>query len=724
MAKRSLLTPAGLFVFALAVRLLPWPTAIESGRVVFFGMDAWYHMRRVQLVFANGGWAPEFDPYVNFPHGAWPIWPPLFDSLVAWTLWPVYVSADWVAVEVAAALLPPVLGAFCVVLLYALARWLFDPVVALAAGLLLSILSAHFWYSQIGFLDHHVAVALLSTALLGSCMRVLEAATRLRAFVTGVLCAVGLLLWPGMLLHVGLVEGAMLIAMVASHESVARARSLAWTNAVALVVVLPACLGPVPGWSAFSPAVLSYFQPGFFLAGVLLSGACALLWQRESVVRSTAAKGAQLLGIGSALLAASVVVFPDLLVGAAESWRWLSKDEVFQGLVKESKPLFVAETGPDTWNAELRLTRFLYLLPIALAALGWHAVRSEKRAQFLLLIVWTLALASLTLLQRRFFNSLSPAFCLVLAWAGVTAWRKRPESLRAGAPAVLAAGTAVVILVVGLWPTLRGYRLPLQNLANALTEAPTRLPKPEFSRRVLIDAALWLRESTPPTAMPLDPAASPEYGIMAPWGYGHLLKYVAQRPTVVGNFGDDVGESNLRRVTAYFASRESDAVRILDDLHVRYVLVQTLGDVPPARLVGEAMRKRMSVDDSPGLRHHRLVYESGMTGEALESGRSEFRIFERVAGARLVGRAPPGAQVTASLGYESNRGRRGRYRTATKADSTGVYELRLPYASRGGPPGVVPEGPYFVQAAGSTASMPVDEQAVRTGARVPGPDLR
>ena len=127
MAKRSLLTPVGLFALALVVRLLPWPTVIENGRVVFFGMDAWYHMRRVQLVLANGGWAPGFDPYVNFPHGAWPIWPPLFDSLVAWTLWPVYVSADWFSVEVAAALVPPVLGALCVVLSWALARWLFDP---------------------------------------------------------------------------------------------------------------------------------------------------------------------------------------------------------------------------------------------------------------------------------------------------------------------------------------------------------------------------------------------------------------------------------------------------------------------------------------------------------------------------------------------------------------------------------------------------------------------
>jgi len=124
------LTAVGLFTLALAIRVLPWPTTVESGRVVFFGMDAWYHMRRVQVALANGGWPPGFDPYVNFPHGGWPIWPPLFDAVVTWILWPVHTVADWFVVEVVASLLPPFLGAACVVVLFHIARRLFDSAVA------------------------------------------------------------------------------------------------------------------------------------------------------------------------------------------------------------------------------------------------------------------------------------------------------------------------------------------------------------------------------------------------------------------------------------------------------------------------------------------------------------------------------------------------------------------------------------------------------------------
>jgi asparagine N-glycosylation enzyme membrane subunit Stt3 len=255
---------------------------------------------------------------------------------------------------------------------------------------------------------------------------------------------------------------------------------------------------------------------------------------------------------------------------------------------------------------------------------------------------------------------------------------------------------------------------------------------------VLLDAAVWLRDNTPPTDSPLSPGARPEYGILAPWGFGHLLKYVAQRPTVVGNFGDDVGEGNLRRVTAYFASREPDAVRILDDLRARYVLVQTLGDVPDARLHGEAMRKRLSVDDSPGLAHHRLLYESLLDSERMQLGRSEFRIFERVAGALVEGRAPPGAVVTARLAYQSNRGRRGRFETRAVADAAGRYALRLPYSTRGAPPGVRTEPSYALTAASAAGvaleaagvgedaapgRLVVSEADVRSGALVAGPDF-
>jgi dolichyl-diphosphooligosaccharide--protein glycosyltransferase len=730
------LTPVALFALALAVRVLPWPTVIESDRVVFFGMDAWYHLRRIQMVLTTTGWPAAFDPYDNFPAGGMPIWPPLFDAALAFALWPVHALGDWLAVERAAALVPPLLGALCVVALYRVALRLFDATVAAVAGLLLSLLSAHFWYSQLGFVDHHVAAALVATLLLGVAVSLLATLTgtapavgwRRGALAFGAGAALSLLLWPGLLLEVGLAELALGIGWMTRRERGAAIRgavALTLANGLAFVLVLPS------GWSAewvvwtdFSPAVLSRFQPWMFASLTLLTGVCALLWRRGTWGRTRQARVAHVLVLGLALLAASPVAFPELPAGGAEAWRWLAKDEVFQAMVMESKPLFIGESGFDRSNAELRLSRFLYLLPLLLGALAWHARGSAKRPALTLLIGWTLAFAAATLLQRRFFNSLAPAFAAVVAWSVVSLFRAAAVRVGGGRPGRVAATAVLLAACVWLFaPTLGAYRLPLSNLVAAARGTPMTVPRNELSRRVLIETAEWLRDNTPPTDAPLDPASRPEYGVMAPWGFGHLLKYVARRPTVVGNFGDDVGEANMRRATAYFVSREPDAVRILDDLRVRYVLTHTLADADPALLRGDAMRRRMSLDDSPGWRHHRLLYESRLEGDRAEIGRSEYRLFERVAGAHLRGRAPPGATVLARLGYESHRGRRGTFESAVAADAAGRYELVLPYATRGAPPGVRSEAAYEIYCEGRRALVAIAETDVQSGAAIAGPDF-
>jgi asparagine N-glycosylation enzyme membrane subunit Stt3 len=281
----------------------------------------------------------------------------------------------------------------------------------------------------------------------------------------------------------------------------------------------------------------------------------------------------------------------------------------------------------------------------------------------------------------------------------------------------------LVLCVWLLLPSLRPYKLPIDNWVSVLRGEPRSVPVNELSRRGLLDTAMWIRHNTPPTDSPLDPAASPEYGLMAMWGYGHLLKYAAQRPTVVGNFGDDVGETNLGLMAAYFASTEPGAVEILDDLGARYVLVGTLNDPTAELRLGQAMRKRLSLDDSPGLKHHRLVFESRLDATWLEIGRSEYRVFERVPGAVIVGSARPGATVTARLGYESNRGRRGRFESSVTAGDQGRYEIRVPYATRGGPPGLRPDPTYRVASQGRTESVVVNERDVRAGAEIAGPHL-
>ena len=71
-----------------------------------------------------------------------------------------------------------------------------------------------------------------------------------------------------------------------------------------------------------------------------------------------------------------------------------------------------------------------------------------------------------------------------------------------------------------------------------------------MARQQQVAMARWIALRTPPTSGWIDPGEPPEYGVLAPWGLGHLIEYVARRPTVTNGFGDDIGEVLVYAVTA------------------------------------------------------------------------------------------------------------------------------------------------------------------------------
>ena len=208
------MAPLGLALLSLLIRAMPATTVYANERITFFGMDAYYHMRRVAYGLARFPESLTFDPYINFPHGAKPIWPPFFDAAVSLGVLPFYSFGGIEAAESAAVWIPPLLGTATVLVLYFLTLRFFGFPVALLSGLLLAISSGHYWFSQIGFLDHHAAVALTSTIVLASSMGLLaqledpanETSTTRMALATGLAMALAFLVWPGSLLHVALAE--------------------------------------------------------------------------------------------------------------------------------------------------------------------------------------------------------------------------------------------------------------------------------------------------------------------------------------------------------------------------------------------------------------------------------------------------------------------------------------------------------------------------------------
>ena len=67
-----------------------------------------------------------------------------------------------------------VLFAATVVVLYLLARRFYSTSVAWLAGAILAVLPAHYYFSNIGFVDHHVVVAMLTLLMLAAAMSLLR----------------------------------------------------------------------------------------------------------------------------------------------------------------------------------------------------------------------------------------------------------------------------------------------------------------------------------------------------------------------------------------------------------------------------------------------------------------------------------------------------------------------------------------------------------------------
>ena len=119
---------------------------------------------------------------------------------------------------------------------------------------------------------------------------------------------------------------------------------------------------------------------------------------------------------------------------------------------------------------------------------------------------------------------------------------------------------------------------------------------------------------------------------------------------------------------------------------------------------------------------HRLLFESLAVPNRPDAV-GAFKVFEVVAGARIRGRARPGARGTARLGLRTNRGRSLVYENGASADGAGRWEIPVPYANRGQPGSTAVGDSYSILCEGEQRRVIVTEAAVQQGLAVVGPRL-
>jgi dolichyl-diphosphooligosaccharide--protein glycosyltransferase len=712
---------SGIVLLALGLRLLGFPEVFVGDDVVFRLGDPCYHLRLALYAWTHFPAFLSFDRYLNFPDGAYVPWPPLYDLWVAGSARLFGDSPR--ALELWAALWPPLLGALTALPVYAVGRAAGGTGLGLAAAAIFALLPASTATSRVGYADHHAAQVLLAAALLALQVRAHAATSRRGALAVaaglGALRAALLGVWLGSFAYLAVAE----LAAVGVATALARGRVLRIEAAslplTALLVAPLAVPSPASPGGPFSPFELSWLHVTACLAAALWALAC------ERAALRAAGAGRRLLRAGflGAPAAAALLALPGVASGVLGAAGFVGGD-LWASVNPEQQPLFQAVGGRRF--AIVLFGHLGWVLPLAPLVLALGAWGSRERAPLALAACWAVPLTGLAVRQSRFATDAAPtaslAFAVALGWlSGALAARLHLRGLAAALP-VCALGAAA------LWPTVSLEHLPQWRATLAGLRATPGDAALASAAGSLHRFAETVRAVTPETAGFLDPSRTPEYGILGDPSLGHALHYVARRPTPSDNLGVHIGERNLMATLRVLLGPSLEgALAELERMRVRYLVTSWQPAYPPGSLLYQLHELDGAATAHRGaLARFRLVAE-GPRGElplaaALAAPRPRadvvpYKLFEVVAGAVLEVALPPGRTARVSLPLSVAGGRRTFYRTRAEADADGFARIRVPYATGAG--GLVrSDGPYRVEAGGTTTCVEVSEADVREGRTV------
>jgi len=151
-------------LFALWLRLLPMLNMGNTDVLMMVASDdPLYNLRQVEQILANFPKYAWFEPMTLFPTGQGVPWGPLFPTIIA-TICLITGATTRPEIISTGLLVPPVMGAMIVVIMYFVGKICGDWKTGLLASGFTAVVSGQFFYrSFYGYMDHHIAEVLFST---------------------------------------------------------------------------------------------------------------------------------------------------------------------------------------------------------------------------------------------------------------------------------------------------------------------------------------------------------------------------------------------------------------------------------------------------------------------------------------------------------------------------------------------------------------------------------
>lgn len=682
-----------MLLLALGARLARLGALFQDGEVVPLDGDSVRHLARMESAVADGFRVPAFDPWVNWPSGAFEPWAPGFDFVGALMMSPF---AAGTTARLAASMLPVLLGLAVVGLTALVARRAgASPWSAWGAALLVAFGPQLVSSSLLGRTDHHVWEAASLLALAAWALTPTEARGWRFELVGAGLFFFCLWGFDGAPLYVALVSLALGARLVLEGHSPFRG-----AGAIALVG------GALLTAAAYSPVMqahgelLTFKRPSLLQPAlvVLAAAAVGLAWVAARA-KTIPLRAARLVGFGLGLVAVAALISPlrtQVLAGLEE---WLAREDPWLATIAEFQPLWGADGLTQTLSS---FGRGIVLAPVLFPLGAWALVR-QRGAAGLQLAVLAVTTFALTCLQMRFGRVALP-FTFI---------------------------TCVVALEVLLqrW-SARAVWLPgLVCLVGVLVEPKTwtaLVPSEPAGRKPIVELSQALRE------------LAPEHGgrgVLANWEDGHFVEALGRHPVLVNGFGTYASPEGYELSRSFWTRSQADLETLFAQRRLGWWIdggqnaLQRKGvfverDGKPV-LEGKTVREfplTASLFGGSGDVRRRVPHLEHFWPRAASSSATvdvgvklpDLWLFEHVAGAVLEGTAAPGTVVSASLVI----GETWPYSAWTTTDAAGTYALRLPIPSGFMGPGLKTSAAWQVRVGDQPSTVVVSEDAVRSGAVV------
>jgi asparagine N-glycosylation enzyme membrane subunit Stt3 len=550
-------------IFGAVLRLGTWSTVFTSQGTILDGTDAYYHLRRAWLTLRNWPWVPQHDHLMNVPDGAPLLWAPLYDLLLA-TLAGVLPASSESAVELAGAILPPILGVLQILVLALLLRRLAGRRAALVGAGLAALLPGVVRFTLLGASDHDPLIELATLGVLAAFAGALTRTEsgspppRRHTAELALWLAVLTLTWPGALLHFGLFTVVAVASAAAagwrSDSSRHLGECLGLGGFAAALLVLPVVLDSI--WTSSPGATfegLSWLQEAALL-GLSLTGSLLALAARRADERRT-----WLLARTVIAAVALGVLLPICLPPLFAGLRFLGRSEPWLQAIAESRPLLSLHGRFDLRPLWVRLSLLPLLLPV-IAVWLWR--RKTTRVATVYLLTWAFYALLLALHQARYSHGAALALAAVAAFT-IDGWLSQIST-----PTLPVRGRLLGVLI--LLPCLAAY-LPVPGFAGL--QLFGRIPPLITSG--MHDVCLFLRSVAPPPAAWEQPDRPAEESVLAPWGAGHWIEWIGQKATIASPFGSHGQPSFDDAVKFAFLEDDEEIAALIERRRVRWVVVET-----------------------------------------------------------------------------------------------------------------------------------------------------